>query len=125
MERPEVGETWETMALVRLHRKVDGLIRGGAHAGGNRIVIQFMPREIEPNQTVIHWLTSLRTLIGREIDGTRGEVDRESDDAGDEEEEQTHRIERDDAPVQFASRLAAPLRVQDCSAARGAGGGNK
>lgn len=113
------------MALARLHRKVDGLLRGGTHAGGNRIVAQVMPREIEPNQTVIHRLTSLRTLIGRQIDGARGEVDRESDDAGDEEEEQTHRIERDNPPVEFAGRLTASLGVQNCSAAIGAGGGNK
>lgn len=125
MERPEVREAGEPMTLVRLRSEVDGLLRGGTHACGNRVVIQFMPREVEPDQTVIHRLARLGTLIGRQIDGARGEVDRESDDAGDEEEEQTHRIERDDAPVQFASRLAAPLRVQDCSAARGAGGGNK
>lgn len=124
MQRPEVRETGEPMTLARFRREVDGLLGNRAHVFGNRIVIKFLPWQVEPYQAVLHWLTILGTLIRREINGPRREVDREGDDAGDEEE-QAHGIERDDAPVEFARRLPPSFGVQDCSAARRAGGGNK
>lgn len=113
------------MALARLLSEVDGLLRGGTHARSNRIVAQVISRKVEASQAVIDWLTGLGTLIRWEIDGSRREVDSEGDDAGNEEEKQSHCIERDNAPVDFSRGLAAPFGVENCSAACRAGCGDK
>jgi hypothetical protein len=58
-----------------------------------------------------------RVLARRQINGSRGEIDREGDDTGNEKEQQANGIERDDLQIERPGRLTSPFRPEDRPAA--------
>ncbi len=59
-----------------------------------------------------------RVLARRQINGSRGEIDREGDDTGNEKEQQANGIERDDLQIERPGRLTSPFRPEDRAAPR-------
>ena len=112
MGRPELSKIAQSFCLIPSRAELYiavRTVRNGALNPGQR---ELLGRYGDADQLSLWPRTGdVSTVLGGQVNRSVAEVDGESDDAGHEEKQQPHGVQRHDLPIERSGRLAATFGV--------------